>query len=700
MRLFFRVLPFLLLAISSVAQSSNFDFVYDNGKVGLADSAGTIVIPTQYDQLGWSYGSQEVKGTYLGFRKGSYWGLITTQNEVVVSNQYSQLYPAGSELFVAAKKGKYSHQDFLGMINSKGKVVLPFKYTSITLSGLRAIVSMKSGEGYLYGIVDMGGKTILPVKYKEISSLGNLRYAIKNHEDKYAIYTDSGREIMGFTLDSISRFHKGHAIIYDNHLRGIISSSGQIIADPQFKDVQWKDEVQIKKFNSWEFISKGNGNKVWNYDKVALVGDNLFKVTSNNREWIVDKTQNLLSSPTYSNVELLENGSLKFRYNNKWGVVSSDSSIVLSPTFDSLVVVNTDFYALKNGFWSIYDRYGVEKSTQNYQAIGQHYGNYFAIKKNNKWGFLNREGEEIIHCVYDEIGDIQHGKVVVKFHGQYGILNKQGDWVVLPQNGRLQIINDKLYLVKTKTLTTLKSFDDETIYFTENRVEVKEDHLLEYLSYGGLWKIDFGGRIVNRELPQQKFEEIRASSNGLFAVKINNRYGFVDHLNRLIIANRYEDVGDFKEDLMAVKLIGKWGFIDRYENIVIQPTFQSTSDFESGMAVVQENGKYGLIDKKGNKLSAFVYDGISRLPNGKFLAEKDGKLGMLAKDGSLMIHAKYQQLEELSNGEVKVKLFDKYGVLTGQGVDIIPVMYDQLIYDHRFDQYLAMKKSEWENLSN
>ncbi|MEQ8925224.1 MAG: WG repeat-containing protein [Fulvivirga sp.] len=700
MRYFFKAPLFLLLAISSVAQSSNYNFIYDNGKVGLADSSGAVVIPTKYDQLGWSYGAQEVKGNYLGFKSGSLWGLITTQNEVVVSNEYTQLYPAGSELFVAAKKGKYSHQDFLGMINSRGKVVLPFKYTSIALSGLRAVVSIKSGEGYLYGIVDLGGKLILPVKHQEINALGNLRYAVRNQEGKYAIYTDAGKEVIGFTLDSISRFRNGYATIYDNHLRGVINSSGQIIANPQYKEVRWADEIQIRKFNSWEFLSKNEKEGKWHYDKVEIIDKNLFKVFSNSREWIIDKAQEQITSPRFSKADLLENDNVRYRFKKKWGVISKDSSIILRPMFDSLVVVSTDFYALKDGYWSIYDQYGVKKSNQNYQAIGKQYGNYFAIKKNNKWGFLNREGQEVIHCVYDEVGDIDHGKVTVKFHGQYGILNKHGDWLVLPQKGQLQIINDKLYLVKAKNLTTLKSFEDETIYFTENRVEVKADHLLEYLSYGGLWKIDFGGRIVNRELPQQKFQEIRASSNGLFAVKINNRYGFVDNLNRLIIANRYEDVGDFKEDLMAVKLIGKWGFIDKYENIVIQPTYQKASDFENGMAIVKENDFYGLIDKQGNQLSAFVYDELSLLPNGKFLAKKEGKLGMLNTDGSLMIHAKYQQLEELPNGEIKVKLFNKYGILTGHGVDIIPIIYDEIIYDDRNDQYLAMKKSEWENLSN
>ena len=700
MRYFFKYFFLLLITISSLAQSRDFKLVHQKGKVGLADENGQILIPAKYDAIGWSEGDQKPVGDYVGFKEDGLWGIISISNDIIAEHQYTRLYCAKGDLFIASKKGKFSHQDFLGVVGASGKTVIPFKYNSIDVNGLRAIVGVKTGRAYAYGIVDLGGKEILNTHYKEIQELGNLRFAVKNFENKYAIFNDAGKQIIDFSLDSISKFTSGYAVIYNNHLRGMIDSNGKVIAEPVYKGVKVGYGIETLRFNQWE---KLNGNSVVDElrcDKVEPIDEDLYRVTSNGRCWLINKDHEVITSPSYSFVDSLKFGSRRFCVNNKWGAITPDSSIVLEPVFDSLLQVNGNYYALKNNIWWLYDSYGVKKSLQNYEAIGGHYGNYFAVKKNGKWGYIDREGNEVIHCVYQEVSEILYNKIIVKFHGQYAIINKYGDWIVLPQPGRLKILNNNLYLVDKSGLKTLKGFDDETIYFTENEIEIKEDHLLEHLSSGGLWKIDFSGRIVNRELPQQKFEEIRESSEGLFAVKVNGAYGFVDNQNRLIVANRYQDVGDFSDEVVSVKLIGKWGYIDRHEKILIQPVYQEAGPFNNGLAIVKDKTGYGIINKQGKRVSIFGFEEIALMQNGHFLVKKDGKLGMLDAKGSLMINAKYDELKELENGFLRASLFGKYGILTNTGVDVVPIMYDQIIYDHRFDNYLAMKKSKWENLSN
>lgn len=700
MRYFFKYFFLLLIAISSVAQSRDFEFLHQKGKVGLADANGNVLIPAIYDALGWTEGKQEPVGNYIGYKQGDFWGIITTSNEVITSHEFSSLYSGSGALFIASKKGKYSHQEFLGVVNTNGKTVIPFKYASIKLHDLRAIVGVKSGREYSYGVVDLGGKEILPIRYKEIQKLGNLRYAIKNQNNKYGIFTDAGKQVIEFTLDSISNFNAGFATIYDNHLRGMINSDGKVIVPPVYKGVKIGYGIEVKEFNEWVILANNKANGSLKFDKVEPFDQQLYRVTANGRCWLIDTEQNEVSSSTFSYIDSLKFGSRRFKYKNKWGAIATDSTMILEPEFDSLLQVNGNYYALKNNIWWLFDQFGVKKSLQNYEAIGGHFGNYFAVKKNGKWGFINREGDEVIHCVYQEVSDMYFNKIIVKFHGQYGIINKHGDWIVLPQSGKLKILNNSLYIVYKNGLKTLKSFDDETIYFTENEIEINEDHLLEYLSSGGLWKIDFSGRIVNRELPQQRFDEIRSSSEGLFAVKASGAYGFVDNQNRLIVANRYENVGDFSEGMVAVKLIGKWGYINRHENIIIQPNYQSAGPFNNGLAIVKDKSGYGIIDKSGNRKSIFGFDEIIAMPNGYFLVKKEGKYGMLDAGGSLMINAKYDELAELSNGFLKVSLFDKYGILTSKGVDVVPIIYDQITYDDRFKNYLGMKKSEWENLSD
>ncbi|EOZ2107593.1 WG repeat-containing protein, partial [Campylobacter coli] len=69
-------------------------------------------------------------------------------------------------------------------------------------------------------------------------------------------------------------------------------------------------------------------------------------------------------------------------------------------------------------------------------------------------------------------------------------------------------------------------------------------------------------------------------------------------------------VWGFSEGLVAVKLNGKWGFIDKSGKIVIESKFDSGGHFSEGLAGVKLNGKYGLIDKSGKIVIEPIFDDI------------------------------------------------------------------------------------------
>ncbi len=696
MKYFFKGLIYILpIIITFSVQAEDFKLFYDNGKVGLSDTNGNVLIPAKYEQLGWSNGLDMPNNNVIGYKSGEYWGILSLDGQQTTENYYTRLYPAGENLYIASKKGKLTGRDFLGVITKQGKSVLPFKYSSIELTSLRAIVGIKYGRSYQYGVVDLGDKVIIPVKYKDISSLGNLRFSVQNFESKTAIFNDSGKQVIGFELDSISSFKNSFATIFANHLRGIIDINGQIIADPIYKEVRYEKEPETKFFDQWQLIKGTEQILTWNFDDIEPYGEDMYKVNANGKQWLIDREGKSLTPKEYSFIGTEINGKTTFQLNQKWGIINTDGSELLTARFDSLIIINDVFYAKIKDEWSLYDSFGIKKSNQTYDEIGKRSGYYYPVKRRGYWGFINRAGEEILPCVYDKVGEFEHNKVVVKFHGEYGVVDKTGEWVVYPRKARLKIINADLYLTMDSRLTTLRSFEDETIYFTENKVDLKENHLLEHLSDGGLWKIDFNGRIVNRDIPNQRFDEIRPSSDELFAVKQNNRYGFIDNQNRLVIANRYENVGDFSEGLVAVKILGRWGFIDKQENIIVQPLYEEVSAFMGGLAIVKYKTGYGLINSIGKSISSDNYDAIKHQSNGRYLVERNGKYGLLDKDGSLLVNAKYDSLVDLGNGKALVSLFAKFGVISDIGVDIIPINFDGLVYDARFEEYLAMKKSSW-----
>ncbi len=58
------------------------------------------------------------------------------------------------------------------------------------------------------------------------------------------------------------------------------------------------------------------------------------------------------------------------------------------------------------------------------------------------------------------------------------------------------------------------------------------------------------------------YEEVRPFSEGLSAVKINGKWGFINEKNEVVITPQFEFVGEYNEGMAAVKVNGKWGYID------------------------------------------------------------------------------------------------------------------------------------------
>ena len=74
-------------------------------------------------------------------------------------------------------------------------------------------------------------------------------------------------------------------------------------------------------------------------------------------------------------------------------------------------------------------------------------------------------------------------------------------------------------------------------------------------------------------------------------------------MKKLIISqtNDHIEVKDFSEGLAAIGVKNRWGFINENWEIIIEPQYVAVSRFYMGVALVRKHeGSWFLIDKKGN----------------------------------------------------------------------------------------------------
>jgi hypothetical protein len=693
---------YFLLTINFSAHSQ-YSLFRENDKVGLKDPKGQIVIPADYESLGWSDGTFSIIDKVIGYQKKGFWGLINVDNRIITKTDFTGITPGEALMLVAYKKANYAAQSSAGCILTSGKEIIPFEYDGLKVSSFRAIAFKKISNQLRYGLIDLTNKKLIPMEYKSIYSIGSLRFGVENFQNKTALFAETGKQITDFLIDSISSFHKNYAVIYQNLKQGLMDRDGQIKIEPKYRAIQIQDDGTILAHqpDEWNILTADSQllQKI-QADSIEGVEKNIFKLRVADFIQLVDSKFQLISQRSFSSLDKFENNKAVFGVSGKYGIIRKNGTVLIEPLYDKLISGAT--YYLGNQCkvgrdqWAILDSLGNKKHSKHYDEIQPFNGIFFPAKNKNFWGALDANGKEIIACVHDSLLQTQRENVVVKFHGQYGVIDIKENWIVTPQPYKLTLIADDRYLEMTGKTTFLKSFDGNVVYFTDNKLDIFPKYLIEHLASGGVWQVDLNGRIQSHQVyALENIEGIFPESEGLRAIKKNGKFGFIDSRGRLRIANRYEDVKSFSQQLAAIKITDRWGFINHEDKIAIQPVYDEVTSFQNGVSIVKLKNLYGAINKEGKLVLPARYEKLAVLQSARILLVQDGLKGLADTNGKLLINCKFNALQDLNNGYLIVGKDKKYSLLTLQGVSTIPMIYDYIIYDEFNDRYAALKKSGW-----
>lgn len=700
----FPCIIFLALLISFQSFSSSYTVFTENGKVGLKNELGQVLIPPQYEQIGWSNGEFSLISNVTGFRIGNLWGLINLENHRLTKQEFEELLPAEGRLIIARKKSRTSAKPMVGCVNASGKEIIPFQYDGISIASLRAVVFTRIGNEFKYGVIDLENKTIIPQLYQDIKAIGTLRFAVKNFADKIALYSDQGKQITPFTIDSISFFHKNAAIFFENGNKGVIDRDGQIRLEAKYRDIVIQDDgsFKVKKADLWR-LHDGANKIVREYtaDSVTVVDSNLYRIRSMNGCWLSDSKFKSIGTGVFTEIGKFQNGIAPIKAGERYGAIDKSGNVILQPAFSGVRITEAGIITLehKGGqrVFSLFDFSGVKKTARSYEDLIQAPNGMFAARNRSYWGLVNQAGQEVVACVYDSLIQFMDDLIAVKFHKQFGIINTAEKWIAPPRANRVELIGNSRYLEFTPEATHLKAQNGSIIYFTSNKFVPFNGYLLETTSTGDVWKIDFDGVIVDRQFyPKENTERVYEESEGYRVIKRNGRYGFVDSKGRLRIANRYEDVGPFKEGFAAVKILGKWGFINLADNISVQPVYEQVFPFRNGRALVKQKGLFGLIDTSGKLVLPVRYERIEVLPTRNILIVANGQTGLADFSGTILVSPRFRSLTDTGNDFVVVEKAGKYGVVGYNGISTIPMIYDYITFDPYENLFLVLEKKDWQ----
>lgn len=509
----------------------NYFILEQNGKYGVIDKSGNIVIDADYEAVQIPNPSkdificikeynQDTKEYATVVYNGKKEEILSNYNNVQAVAIFTNINSTPYERSVLTYKenGKY------GLIDLQGKEITKPIYDEISSINYKEgtfLVKQNEQEG----IINMKGKTIIKCEYESVTS------------DNY-YNEDQNNEKAGFIVSKKTD---------DGYRYGYINYRGSKIVKPIFTQLERVTEISDDK--NIYFIAFKDG-------QAGLL--------KNNKE-IVNYEYEDIQYNVLSDVFIIQR-------NGKYGATTREGKTILYPEYSSVYTGGIYINAVKDNVIEVFDLQGNKIETDINSKIKTENSNYYiTIDKNNIYKVVDANENVIINNDYNYMEYLPGDYFIVARDSKNGVVDINGKSVIELKYDSISRINEtnilqaetnksiELYNLNMKKITTMSN---ATIK------EVKDDK--EYIllfSENDFKYLDKDGNILKA---QELFKE-----NNLFAKNVNGKWGFVDKKGNLKVQNKYEVVTDFnKYGFAGIKKDGKWGVIDQEGHIVQEPIYE------------------------------------------------------------------------------------------------------------------------------
>ena len=419
--------------------------------------------------------------------------------------------------------------------------------------------------------------------------------------------------------------------LFKNGNWGVINSSGETIIEPSNGEMieipdkskavfictydvsNVDDSFKTKALNANNqeiFTGFDNVFTLQNYDdnKNMWYESNVLKVQKEGKFGLINLDGNEILPCEYDSITTMKGirNCLVVKSDAKTGIVNTSGKIVVPVEYASVEVIENNVdngYVVKNSE----NKYGVINSNGDmvleckYDTIENIVdGNRYIVKEGNKWKLIDTEGNEYLEGKVDNVADMNNGDVIAKQNKKFGILNIETDLKVPFEYDSLTYLFDNKYVAKKDNKYGIINTNNEVLvdYKYDEIIYNKNDEYLkgkvadgsyEYLNkdlavkftagdetkINGFISVKVGNDIkyYNTKLEEKSNKDVY-TSNTLFIIKENGKYGFVNKDGKVVVEAKYDDAREQNDyGYAAIKKDGKWGSIDQYGNVVIEPTY-------------------------------------------------------------------------------------------------------------------------------
>lgn len=289
---------------------------------------------------------------------------------------------------------------------------------------------------------------------------------------------------------------------------------------------------------------------------------------------------------------------------------------------------------------------------------------YFAFqeKKGGRWGLMNADGDVLF-------ADEEKNEPSIVTEGRFFLRNSNGKYELYSAEEKPEQIGSDVYA--------------DWAIFTEGLAPVVEDSSsIMYINADGEVEIKL----------DKEIKTATCFSDGLAAVEIDGKWGFINKDGEVVIPAIYKSVRSFKDGLAIVKDDVEpqtWNIINKdgerqFEKDKLATEYTAVwSSYVDGVLAVKDVEKKCIcfIDEAGEIVGEPLKERVASIGtayDGKFVfVENDGKYGFMNIDGEVLVKAKYD-LMAYNGNIIIVKDGDEYFVIDEEGEKVGEEEYDNM----------------------
>lgn len=421
--------------------------VYTDGKWGVIDSNGDVVIEPSYDEMITIPDNKTdlfICMYDVNYEDNTYKTKVLNAKNKEIFEDYELVeaidnFDENHNIWYEENVLKVKKDDKYGLINYSGKELLPCEYDEITrMQGIKNSYILKKQD--TIGLSDNTGKVIINPIYKEIKAIGKdykNGYITINEENQYGVIDFTGKVILENKYEDIKNISGDNKyVVKEAGSYKIIGKDGNIIIDSGFDDVVSinGDNIIIKKANQYGVINSAKETKIpVQYEELEYMYSDYYLAKKSGKYGVINLNNEEKLKFEYSSISYIEDADLiEVEKEGQTDTFVYDSNLELKLT-GIISEINTEkgYFRIRIGEDYQYYNFKFEEKKASDLLTAN---NLFLSKKDGKYGYVDKAGNVVVDYIYDD-GKEQnsYGFIAVKKDGVWGSLDKNGNIVQEPK---------------------------------------------------------------------------------------------------------------------------------------------------------------------------------------------------------------------------------------------------------------------------